>query len=137
MAHRGGEQPSRTGELLTFSRLITPAPQESVYDWSKGDDPDFIDWLHSQQCVVCEFFHMRQESPTEVHHCFHDRFSTKRTPDYYAIPLCNGCHTGFWDTSKLAIHNAKETWRKRYGPDFGYSLVMRARYEGRNDVIDF
>jgi len=38
-------------------------------------------------------------------------------PDAMAIPLCEGHHQGLWDKTKLALHQAPQEWRMKYGPD--------------------
>jgi hypothetical protein len=38
-----------------------------------------------------------------------------------AIPLCEGHHQGFFDTSKIAIHKDPNLWRENYGADYSYS----------------
>lgn len=68
-------------------------------------------------CCICTEYGMAQASPTQVHHCIHGRYSTAKAPDSMTIPLCEGHHQGLFDTSKLAIHRAKETWRETYGAD--------------------
>jgi len=71
-------------------------------------------------CCVCDKFGMQQTSRTQVHHCFHGRFSSKKASDFDTIPLCEGHHQGMIDVSKLAIHREKKTWLEHYGPDTGY-----------------
>ena len=73
-----------------------------------------------QPCVVCYKYGLSQQSPTQVHHVFHDRFSSKKASDHEVIPLCEGHHLGMFDVTKLAIHRRKETWRKIFGPDYKY-----------------
>lgn len=78
-------------------------------------------------CCVCEAFGEVQQSPTEAHHPCHDRFSNIRTSDFSTIPLCEGHHTGQFDTTKLAIHRAKEQWREKYGPDHDFIEATQDR----------
>jgi len=80
-------------------------------------------------CCICDEFGMVQNSRTQVHHCFHDRFSSRKASDFDTIPLCEGCHQGMIDTTKLAIHREKATWRRHYGPDTGYIEQTRRKIE--------
>lgn len=84
-------------------------------------DPAYIAAIHSLPCCICEAFGEVQQSPTEAHHVFHDRFGQRKTPDAMAIPLCDGHHQGKFDKSKLPIHSAKSEWRERYGADHEYT----------------
>lgn len=68
-------------------------------------------------CCICHEYGMPQLSPTQVHHCIHGRYSTKRAPDEMTIPLCEGHHQGMLDASKIAIHRGKKTWAEHYGLD--------------------
>lgn len=62
-------------------------------------------------CVVCG-----TPPPSDAHHCIHDRYSQKRAPDKDTIPLCKPHH----QDGPKAIHNDKNAWREKYGPDHGY-----------------
>tara|TARA_R110000787_G_scaffold107013_1_gene214793 strand:+ start:1731 stop:2117 length:387 start_codon:yes stop_codon:yes gene_type:complete len=77
--------------------------------------------IGKQNCIICETYDMQQTSPTQVHHVINDRYSTRKTPDECAIPLCEGHHQGMFDTSKIAIHREPLVWRKKYGADYNYS----------------
>lgn len=89
-------------------------------DDDPGKDPEYLAAIHDMPCCVCERFGMEQLSPTEAHHTYHDRGKQTKTPDREAIPLCDGHHQAKYDKSKLSIHEAKGTWRKRYGADHDY-----------------
>lgn len=86
--------------------------------------PKFLDEIRQRKCIICETFHEPQMSPTFAHHVIHDRFSGSKTPDHLAIPLCEGHHQGFWDRSKIAIHQSPKKWRDLYGPDWSYSSLV-------------
>lgn len=80
-------------------------------------------WLaevHQMKCVICVKFSMVQLSPTQAHHPIHDRFSGAKVSDDLAIPLCEGHHQGFFDTSKIALHKEPKLWRETYGADYTY-----------------
>ena len=62
-------------------------------------------------CCVCG-----RPGPSDAHHPIHDRYGTRRAPDMHVIPLCKSCHQNGPD----AIHNGKQTWREKHGPDHGY-----------------
>ena len=54
--------------------------------------------------------------PCDVHHCFHDRFGTRKASDFDVIPLSKQMHQDGPD----AIHNGKAAWREKHGPDHAY-----------------
>ena len=68
-------------------------------------------------CVICREWNMVQLSRTQVHHCIHGRYSAHKAPDTMVLPLCEGHHLGHFDTSKLALHNEPNKWKRLYGPD--------------------
>lgn len=84
-------------------------------------DPLFIDEIRARKCIICKTFNEPQLSPTQAHHVIMDRFGRDKTDDRKAIPLCEGHHQGFLDTSKTAIHHEPKKWRELYGPDWKYS----------------
>lgn len=96
----------------------------------QGEDPAYLAKVRQLPCVICESFGLPQLSATQAHHVFHGRFSGKRTPDRMAIPLCEGCHQGLRDTSKLAIHQNKRAWAERYGEDHEYTAQTQDRILG-------
>lgn len=66
-------------------------------------------------CILCG-------RPAEVHHCIHDRYSTKRRSNWDVIPLCPEHHR----IGPEAIHTDKEAWREKHGPDYSYlPIVMK------------
>lgn len=83
-------------------------------------DPKYLAWLREQPCCVCSRFGEIQHSPTQAHHCIHDRFGTLKRPDAEAIPLCEGHHQGLLDRTKIALHQNPRRWRETYGPDWSY-----------------
>lgn len=97
-------------------------------------DPTYLARVAALGCIVCEAFGLAQLSPTQVHHCIHDRFGTRRAGDDDTIPLCEGHHQGNFDTSKLALHRAPALWRRTYGPDHSYIGAVRARLGLQTDA---
>lgn len=78
-------------------------------------------------CVICG-----KPGPSDVHHVCHDRFSTARVSDFAVIPLCRCHHT----EGPEAIHNGKESWRDKHGPDWSYLSDVSAQLDGPQE-IDF
>lgn len=62
-------------------------------------------------CAVCG-----AAPPSDAHHVIHDRYGTAKASDFDTIPLCRSCHLDGPD----AIHNGKQSWREKHGPDHGY-----------------
>lgn len=87
-------------------------------------DKNYLQWLRGQPCCVCSRFGEIQHSPTQAHHCIHDRFGTEKRPDREAIPLCEGHHQGLWDRTKIALHQNPRRWRETYGPDWSYVQLI-------------
>ena len=85
-----------------------PIPQKSA---RPAKDPKRLHRIKQLPCVIC-----KAPPPSDAHHCIHDRYSQAKAPDKETIPLCKPHHQDGPD----AIHNGKETWRKKYGPDHGY-----------------
>ena len=91
----------------------------------KKQDPKYLDYIRSLPCIVCQEHHELQNSVTTAHHPIHDRFSSRKTADRDAIPLCEGHHQGLWDLSKISIHKEPQLWRIKYGPDHSYTKKVR------------
>jgi hypothetical protein len=66
-------------------------------------------------CVCCSI------APTDAHHVIHDRFGNEKASDWDVIPLCKAHH----QDGREAIHNGKETWREKWGPDHSYVQPTR------------
>ena len=60
---------------------------------------------------------MEQLSHTQVHHCIHGRYGTRKAPDSETMPLCEGHHQGLRDTTKIALHREPKLWKATYGND--------------------
>jgi len=72
-------------------------------------------------CAVCG-----HPPPSDAHHCIHDRYGFKRTPDSEVIPLCKAHH----QHGPEAIHNDKTAWREKHGPDYSYTKSVRMMLGG-------
>lgn len=108
---------------------VTPMrePYQKVGKPSK--DPAYLKQVRGLSCVICEAFGYVQTSPTEAHHPICDRHGFEKAPDREALPLCNGHHTGDFDTSKIAIHRDRALWVEWYGSDREYIAVTQDRLE--------
>ena len=78
-------------------------------------------------CVICH-----RPGPSDAHHVFHGRYGSARASDFETIPLCKEHH----QSGPEAIHNAKETWERTHGPDWGYLPLVRAWLDDETE-IDF
>ena len=105
----------RTGFKSTRKQM----PRKSAKP-SPGKNPDYLAALHLMPCCICQTFGEVQLSPTQAHHTIHGRYSTRKTPDRQAIPLCEGHHQGLRDTSKIALHSQPNAWKAAYGLDTDY-----------------
>jgi hypothetical protein len=102
-------------------------PPVGLKDRASPKDREYLRKVAQEPCIVCQSFGEAQASPTTVHHVCHGRFSTRKTPDCMAIPLCDGHHQAEFDGSKLSIHQDKAEWRKRYGPDYDFTPIIQDR----------
>jgi hypothetical protein len=96
---------------------------------ASGKEPDYLAALHMLPCCICQAVGETQLSPTQAHHTIHGRYSTRKTPDRDAIPLCEGHHQGLMDTSKVALHREPTWWKELYGMDTDYIA-------GTQEIID-
>jgi hypothetical protein len=100
-----------------------PAPKKA--------DPVHMGRVAKLPCVICWEFDMRQNSPTEVHHCKSGRYGRNRSPDIMVIPLCHSHHHKLrpypGDEDKIGFHNAQATWESEYGEDHEWLSWVEAR----------
>jgi len=106
---------------------LTGAAPLGLKDKALGKDPQHLARVGELPCVICTEYGEPQLSPTQVHHCIHGRYSTRRAPDSMTIPLCEGHHQGLFDVSKLALHQAPSKWRRLYGSDTDWIGWVEAR----------
>lgn len=92
-------------------------------------DPAYLRKVRSLPCCICEAWGYEQTSPTTAHHVIMGRYGNVKTPDRAAIPLCDGCHQGTFDTTKIAIHREPELWRATYGPDTDWTAPTQDKIE--------
>jgi len=102
-------------------------PPLGLKETREGKDPARLAAVAAMPCCICHEWGEPQLSPTQVHHCIHGRYSTRRAPDCMTIPLCEGHHQGLVDTSKLALHQHPSKWRRLYGEDTGWLSWVEAR----------
>lgn len=93
----------------------------------EGRDPARLAAVAALPCCICLEWNLPQLSPTQVHHCIHGRFSTRRAPDSMTIPLCEGHHQGLRDTTKIALHQHPSKWKREYGEDTTWIIWTEER----------
>jgi hypothetical protein len=100
----------------------TPMNKVSAKRWVSWASNDgqrglrYMGYVKQLPCVACG-----KPGPSEAHHCYHDRYGTRKASDFDVIPLCPACHR----TDRLSVHNAKATWRETHGPDHGFIPQVR------------
>ena len=94
---------------------------------AKVKDPQYLSDLHDLPCCICEYYDMRQRSETTAHHWIMGRGGNRKTPDGEAIPLCDGHHQGRFDTSKVAVHQQPDAWRKQFGTDRDWVSITQEK----------
>jgi len=92
-------------------------------------NPAYLAKVRALPCIICTSFGLPQNSATTAHHPIHDRYATRRVPDEMAIPLCDGCHQGDFDTSKVAVHREPAKWKRLYGADHEYIAITQDMIE--------
>jgi len=96
----------------------------------RSSDAWYLGVVRQLPCCICQAFGEVQTSASEAHHTICGRYSQRKTPDRQVIPLCDGHHQGKFDTDKLAIHNGKESWAAKYGPDTDFIAATQDRILG-------
>ena len=97
----------------------TPKPMKRVSDkrrrhWQSAEGKaefDYMKAVKSLPCCICG-----RAGPSDAHHCIHDRYGSAKRSGFDTIPLCKSHH----QDGPEAIHNGKETWREKHGPDYDY-----------------
>lgn len=103
--------------MINDGRGIYQKGQDTAKRSKRVVDRDRLARVAGLPCVICYSFNMPQNSPTQVHHCIHERYSRRKAGDDKTIPLCDGHHQGDFDTSKIALHREPDSWKEEYGLD--------------------
>lgn len=94
-----------------------------------GKDPEYLAFLHTLPCVVCEKMGVKQTYRTEAAHVG-DRGMSQKCPDKEAIPLCLVHHREgpqsqhvlgklFWDFHGIDRDGLILSLKQRYFPEDG------------------
>lgn len=70
-----------------------------------------IEAVKRMPCAVCG-----APGPSDAHHAICDRYSQRRAPDTFCVPLCKDHH----QNGPEAIHQDKTAWVRRWGPDWAF-----------------
>jgi len=81
---------------------------------------EYMSKVKQLPCVICG-----SPPPNDAHHVICDRFGTNKSSDFDTIPLCKSHH----QHGPYAIHNGKQSWVERYGPDHKYIEQTRKLIE--------
>lgn len=73
-------------------------------------------------CVICH-----RPGPSDAHHVFCDRYSTRRASDFEVIPLCKFHH----QDGPFSIHQNKRLWVETNGPDYEYLPLVADMLAGQ------
>ena len=95
----------------------SPVRRRKAFWWER----QHLKAVKARSCRACG-----RSGPSDAHHCYHDRstrYGGRKAPHTETIPLCKLCHQDGPD----AIHNIKDTWRQRHGPDWSY--VPEVKFE--------
>lgn len=109
-----------------MNRIIHPKPVQQKTG-KAAKDPAYLARVRRLPCCICDAYGFQQMSPTEAHHPICERYGNEKVPDREVIPLCNGHHTGDFDTSKIAIHRVRFEWVTTYGSDRDWIAATQDR----------
>ncbi len=85
-----------------------------------ADGKEYMGYVKQLPCCICG-----RAGPSDAHHPICGRYGTRKAPDRDTVPLCKHHHQ--WGPE--AIHNGKETWVSKHGPDTDYIEPTRKRVE--------
>tara|TARA_B100000035_G_C20868757_1_gene495178 strand:- start:389 stop:784 length:396 start_codon:yes stop_codon:yes gene_type:complete len=96
------------------------AKQRASREGKRGQE--YMRQVKQLPCCICA-----KPGPSDAHHPICDRYGTRKASDFDTIPLCRECHLD----GPNAIHNGKQTWREKHGPDHSYIKSTRLRIDPR------
>ena len=116
-ARRGppGLKPDRAPADKKPSRL----PRVSKKKKAAQESPDgrlaaqYVKLVKTLPCAITG-----KHGPSDAHHTICGRFGARKESDWLVIPLCKELH----QDGPEAIHNGKESWVAKHGPDTDYII---------------
>jgi len=82
---------------------------------------EYMGHVKGLACVVCG-----KAGPNDAHHVYHGRYGGRKKSGFLTVPLCKIHH----QDGPEAIHNGKEAWLMKYGPDYSYIKQTQDAIEG-------
>jgi len=124
MKRTGFKTPGKPLRRTPFTSKTKPMKKVSKAkaDYRASDEGKaarkYVGMVKQLPCAVCG-----APGPSDAHHVIHDRYGSRKSSDFDVVPLCKLHHQDGPD----AIHNGKESWREKYGPDHGLIEQTRKR----------
>lgn len=118
MKRTGFKSPRKPMRKVSKKRAAYRASDEGQAAWA------YMGEVKRLPCCICG-----APPPSDAHHCFHGRYGGRKSSDFDVVPLCKRHH----QDGPEAIHNAKERWAAKHGPDYGYIEQTRRMVAGRRD----
>lgn len=106
----GQKQPRDTGPKPR-KPLRQKTPMKAKAKRRPRADARHIEAVKLLPCAVCG-----AQGPSDAHHSISKRYSQRRAPDAFCIPLCKRHH----QDGPEAIHEDKAAWEARHGYDFTF-----------------
>lgn len=124
MKRSGFKSPGKPLSRTPFTSKRKPMKAKSAKKvaYERSDEGkaarQYVGLVKQLGCAVCG-----APGPSDAHHVIHDRYGSRKSSDFDVIPLCKFHH----QDGPEAIHNGKESWREKHGPDHGLIEVTRKR----------
>lgn len=113
MGQKTEKAPKKPRKPIARSKPL-PRPTKPIKPRAKARSAALqrhIEAVKALPCVICG-----APGPSDAHHAICDRFSQRKAPDTFCVPLCKAHH----QDSPEAIHADKTAWVERWGPDWSY-----------------
>jgi hypothetical protein len=122
-----------TKELSRGTKRIaqqSPKKRKQRASLEGADDALYREQVLAMPCMFCEMSGLRQCSPTTGHHAWHRRYSNRKRPDQFMLPVCDGHHQGMFDNSKISLEREPAAWKALYGDDIDHVATIQMRILG-------
>lgn len=131
MSNLTGRPPyQKTGKTKKPPKRMKQVSDKRAAHWRSDEGKAELEYMARVKmlpCVICG-----AAPPNDAHHCTHGRFGTRKVSGFDTIPLCKAHHQDGPD----AIHNGKESWAEKHGPDYGFIPLVRAQLDDTTE-LDF
>ena len=110
---KAAKAPKKPAKALRRSKPL-PRPQKPIKARRKARSATarrHIEAVKGLPCACCG-----ASGPSDAHHAICDRYSQRKAPDAFCVPLCKAHH----QDGPGAIHADKTAWVELWGPDWAF-----------------